>query len=93
MTVTWSKFVNNTLIAYTLSLRRDQGIPYKIGLRNRRWGAFAERCINNHTIRHDTKGAEPIVCCFRKMHLWGIKSHAVCSIPLCFISDEALIWG
>ena len=29
----------------------DQCIVYKIGPRNRHWSAFAERCINNHTIR------------------------------------------
>ena len=27
------------------------------------------------------------------MHIWGSKSHAVYSIPLCFISDWVLIWG
>ena len=27
------------------------------------------------------KGAEPIVYCFRKMHLWGNKSHGFYSIP------------
>ena len=51
---------------------------------NRHWGAFAKRCIDNRTIRHDAKGAMPIVYCFRTMHLWGSKSHAVYSIPLCF---------
>ena len=55
MTVLWSNFVNNILIAYTLPTR-DQGIAYKIGPRNRHWGAFAEQCINDCTIRHDTKG-------------------------------------
>ena len=69
----------------------DQGIVHKIRPRNRHWGAFAKRCINNHTIRHDAKGVVPIVYCFRKMHFWGSKSH-VYSIPLCFISDGALIW-
>ena len=38
------------------SPRRDQGIVYKIGPHNRHWDAFAEICINNRTIRHDTKG-------------------------------------
>ena len=33
---------------------------------------------------HDTKRAEPIVYCFRKMHLLGSKSHAVYSITLSF---------
>ena len=87
MTVTLSnKQVNNTLIAswqayiYTLIYIGDQGIVHKIGQGNRHWVAFAKRCINNHTIRHDAKGAVPIVYCFRKMQL----SHAVYSIPLCF---------
>ena len=73
--------------------RRDQGIVYKLGPRNRHWDAFAEICINNRTTRHDTKGAVPIVYCFRKTQLWGSKSHAVYFIPLCFISDGALILG
>ena len=79
MTVTWShKQVNNTLIVsrraytYTLIYIGDQGIVHKIGPRNRHWGAFANKCINNRTIRHDA------------MHLWGSTSHAVYSIPLCF---------
>ena len=91
MTVTWSnKQVNNTLIAsrqayiYTLIYISDQGNIHKIGPRNRHCDAFAKRCINNPTIRHDAKGAVPIVYCFRKMHLWGSKSHAVYSNPLCF---------
>ena len=25
------------------------------------WGAFAERCINNRTIRHETKGANRVL--------------------------------
>ena len=57
MTVTWSnKQVNNTLIASrqayinTLIYIGDQGIVNKIGPRNRHWGAFAKRCINNCTI-------------------------------------------
>ena len=91
MTVTWSnKQVNNTLIAsrqayiYTLIYIGDQGIVHKIGPRNRHWGAFAKRCINTRTIRHDAQGAVPIMYCFRKKHLWGSTSHAVYSIPLCF---------
>ena len=49
----------------------DKGTVYKIGPHSRHWDVFAEKCINNHTIRHGTKGgggAEPIVYCFRKMH-------------------------
>ena len=62
----------------------DQDLVYKIGPGNRHWGVFAEKCINNRTIRHNTKGTETIVYCLRKMHLWGSKSNAVYSIPLCF---------
>ena len=51
---------------------------------NRHWGAFAEKFINNRTLRHDTKGIQPIVYCIRKIHLWGSKLHAIYSIPLCF---------
>ena len=64
----------------------DQGIVYKIGRHNRHWGAFAEKCINNRTIRHGSKGgggAERIVYRFRKMHLLGSKLRAVYSISLC----------
>ena len=50
--------------------RRDQGIVYKIGPGNRHLGAFAEKCINNRTIRHDTKRALMLV--------------KIYSIPLCF---------
>ena len=90
MTVTWSNFVNNTLIAsiyqcvYIRLLRRDQGIvDVFVGPRNRHWGAFAKRCKKSReTARCD--GAVPIVYCFRKMHVCGSKSHAVYSIPLCF---------
>ena len=65
----------------------DQGIVYKIGPGNRHWEAFAEKCINNITIRHDTKGAEPIVCCFRKMH--------ACSLfySLCFYVGCSAYFG
>ena len=47
-----------------------------VGHVNRHWGAFAKRCINNRTTRHDAKRAVPIVYCLRKMHLWGSKLHA-----------------
>ena len=73
--------------------RRDQGIVYKIWPLNRHLSTFAERCINNRTIRHDMKVAVPIVNCYRKMHLYRSKSRAVYSIPLCLITDGALIWG
>ena len=83
MTVMWADNLDRLYI-YRHMPRRDQGIVYKIGPHTRHWGAFAEKCINNRTIRHDTNRAEPIVYCYRKMHLWGCKSHAVYSIPLCF---------
>ena len=70
----------------------DQGIVYKIGPGNRHWGAFAEKCINNRTVQHDTTWAEPIVYCFRRMHLKGSKSHAVYSIPL-FLSQMERLFG
>ena len=88
------QFVNNTLIAYVRLPRRDQGIVYKIGPRNRHLVRLLKHpCINNRTILHDTKGVVPILYCFRKMHHWGSKWHAVSSIPRWFISDGALIWG
>ena len=60
----------------------DQGIVYLfVGHVNRHWSAFAKRCINNRTIRHDAKGTVPIVYCLRKMHLWGSKLHADFCIP------------
>ena len=62
---------------YTLIYISDQGIVYLfVGHVNRHWGAFAKRCINNRTIRHDAKGAVPIVYCLRKMQLEGSKLHA-----------------
>ena len=72
--------------------KRDQRIVYKIGPGNRQWGAFTEKCTNDRTILHDTKG-RPIVVCLRKMHLWGSKSHAVYSIPLCFYLGWSAYFG
>ena len=56
MTVTWSNFVNNTLYLDRLYACLDAINVNKIGPRNRHWGAFAERCIDNRTIRQDTQG-------------------------------------
>ena len=87
-----NKQVNNTLIAYIYQrvyIRLHRRYLF-VGHVNRHWGAFAKRCINNRTIRHDAKGAVPIVYCLRKMHLWGSKLYAGYSIPLRFILDVAL---
>ena len=68
-----NKQVNNTLIAYIYQ-RVYIRLPRRylfVGHVYRHWGAFAKRCINNRTIRHDAKGAVPIVYCLRKMHLLG----------------------
>ena len=90
-----NKQVNNTLIAYIYQ-RVYIRLPRRylfVGHVNRHWGAFAKRCINNRTIRHDAKGAELIVYCLRKMHLWGSKLHAHYSIPLCFYLRWSAFWG
>ena len=69
----------------------DQGIVYKIGPGNRHWGAFAEKYIYNRTIRYHTKGAEPIMYCFRKMQPLG--KYVACSLFYSSVfSDGALIW-
>ena len=79
---------------YTLIYIGDQGIVHLfVGHVNCHWGAFAKRCINNRTIRHDAKGAVPIVYCMRKMHLWGSKLHAGYSIPLRFYFGLSAFWG
>ena len=81
-----NKQVNNTLIAYIYQ-RVYTRLPRRylfVGQVNRHWGAFATRCINNRTIRHDAKGAVPIVYCLRKMLLWGSKLHSCYSISLRF---------
>ena len=99
MTVTWSnKQVNNSLIAsrqayiYTLIYIGDQCIVHKIGSRNRHWGTFARRCINNRTIMHDAKGAVPIVSCFRKCTFGEVHRMQFILFLCVFISDGALIW-
>ena len=54
------------------------------------------RLLKMHKKSHDTaryEGAEPIVYCFRKMHLWESKSHAVYSIPLCFYLGWSAYFG
>ena len=90
-----NKEVHNTLIAYIYQ-RVYIRLPRRylfVGHVNRHWGAFAKRCINNRTIRHDAKGAVPIVYCLRKMHLWGSKLHAGYSIPLRFYLGWSAFWG
>ena len=46
--------------------RRDQSIVFKLGPCNRHLGAFAERCINNRKLRHDTKGRSRSCIVFEK---------------------------
>ena len=55
-----------------------------IGLVNRNLRLLDGKCINNRTRGRSGKGAELIVYCFRKRHLWGSKLHAGYSIPLRF---------
>ena len=72
----------------------DEGIVYLfVGHVNSHWGAFAKRCINDRTNRHEAKGAVPIVYCLRKMHLWGSKLHAGYSITLRFYLGWSAFWG
>ena len=55
-----NKQVNNTLIAYIYQ-RVYIHLPRRylfVGRVNRHWGAFAKRCINYRTIRHDTARCE-----------------------------------
>ena len=61
-----------------------------VGHVSRHWGALAKRGINNRTIRHDEKGAVPIVYCLIKMHLWGSKLHTGIPFLCVFILDGAL---
>ena len=98
MTVTWSNFVNNTLIAYiyqrvyTRMPRRNQGtcIVYLfVGPRNRHWGTFAKRCINNRAMRRGQCQSCIVLerCTFGEVHRMQF------ILFLCvFISDGALIW-
>ena len=51
------------------------------------------KCINNRTRGRSGKGAELIVYCFRKRHLWGSKLHAGYSIPLRFYLGWSAFWG
>ena len=67
MMVTWYNFVNNTLIASKQVYRRSR---YCLQNKIDQVTVIGSRlliCINNRTIQHDMKGAEPIVYCFRKM--------------------------
>ena len=78
---------------YTLIYIGDQGIVNLfVGHANRHWGAFAKRCINNRTIRHDAKEAVLIVYCLRKKQRWGSKLHTGYSIPLRFYLGWSAFW-
>ena len=50
------------------------------------------KCINNRKRGRSGKGAELIVYCFRKRHLWGSKVHAGFSIPLRFYLGWSAFW-
>ena len=87
-----NKQVNNTLIAYIYQrvyIRLPRQYLF-VGHVNRHWGSFAKRCINNRTIRHDAKGAVPIVYCLSKMHLLESKLHTGYPFLCVFILDGAL---
>ena len=78
---------------YTLIYIGDQGIVYLfVGHVNRHWGAFAKRCINNRTIRHDAKGDSANRVLFEKDAPLG-KLHAGYSIPLRFYLGWNAFWG
>ena len=64
-----------------------------IGLLNRNLRLLVGKCINNRTRGRSGKGAELIVYCFRKRHLWGSKLHAGYSIPLRFYLGWSAFWG
>ena len=64
-----------------------------IGLVNRNLRLLVGKCINNRTRGRSGKGAELIVYCFRKRHLWGSKLHAGYSIPLRFYLGWSAFWG
>ena len=53
---------------------------------------LAGKCINNRKRGRSGKGAELIVYCFRKRHLWGSKLHAGYSIPLRFYLGRSAFW-
>ena len=63
----------------------------RIGPYNRDWGALARKCIKNRTRGRSRKGAELIVYCFKRRHLWGSKFHAGHSIPLRFYFDWSVV--
>ena len=71
----------------------DQVIDYKIGPRNRHWGAFAEKRMNNRTIRHDTKGRSQSCIVFERCTFWEVSRMQFILFLCVFISDGALIWG
>ena len=95
----WRFYVSNKQVSsrqayiYTLIYIGDQGIVYLfVGHVNRHSCAFAKRCINNRTIRHDAKGRCQSCIVLRKMHLWGSKLHAGYSIPLRFYLGWSAFW-
>ena len=51
------------------------------------------KSINNHKRGRSRKGAELIVYCFRRRHLWGSKLRTGYSIPLRFYLEWSAIWG
>ena len=61
--------------------------------RNRHWGELAGKCINSPTRGRSQKGAELIVYCFRRRHLWGSKLHAGFTFPMRFYLKWSTIWG
>ena len=61
----------------------DQGIVYKIGPGNCHWSAFAEKCINNRTIRHDTKGWSQSCIVSERCTFWEV-SRMQFILFLCF---------
>ena len=68
----------------------DQGIVYKIGLRNRHWDAFAEKCINNRTIR---RGPSQSCIVLERCTVGEVSRMQFILFLSVFISDGALIWG
>ena len=73
-----TKFQENLLIALVSECPSYIRLPRRylfVGHVNRHLGAFAKRCINNRTIRHDAKGAVPIVHSLRKICTFGEVSY------------------
>ena len=60
---------------------------------NRYLGKLAGKCINNRTRGRSRKGAELIVHCYRRRHLWGSKLHVGYSFSLRLYVEWSAIWG